>query len=467
MFRINTKSIIFKTAIIYVFITLFNITIFDLMVYENQIDLIFQNSVLTSKNKASNLKYQIDQVVNNAGALDVATINAVLKAANSLNIRDLTLFDENGAVFVCVKNNQIAQRNKADMHELKMINMAITKQGFEDKIFYHDVDRQKRTIDLYTPFTYAQDKIAVAAIRLGMTDLDKQMRLLVMQCLIIAALVIVLHVGFAWIFSKMLLIPLRKLNEATKKIAQGELDIRVSIVREDEIGALASSFNEMSVALQRMRDEAKGANPLTGLPGNITIAKHIDDCLMSGQMMCVLYCDLDNFKAYNDKYGFTKGDEAILYTRDCLIAVAQKKGMLNVFVGHEGGDDFVVVCDYEYWENFAKAFITTFDRGIYQFYNSIDARNGFIESVNRKGERQRFPLMSVSIAVVTNKTRPFKRHAEMIQVAAEVKKYVKSIDGSCYAIDRRQGPITATTAASPAVAPQVQRPSAPTPDRRA
>ena len=115
--------------------------------------------------------------------------------------------------------------------------------------------------------------------------------------------------------------------------------------------------------------------------------------------------------------------------------------MQNIFVGHEGGDDFVVVTPYESWEPYAKAFITTFDRGIYQFYNSVDARNGFIESVNRQGQRQRFPLISVSIAVVTNKTRPFRRHAEMIQVAAEVKKYVKSLDGSCYAIDRRTGSV--------------------------
>ena len=162
---------------------------------------------------------------------------------------------------------------------------------------------------------------------------------------------------------------------------------------------------------------------------------------MEGNCICVLYCDLDNFKSYNDKYGFTKGDDAILYTRDCLNTVAQRNDIQNTFVGHEGGDDFVVVAPYECWELFAKSFITTFDRGIYQFYNSVDARNGFIESVNRQGQRQRFPLMSISIAVVTNKTRPYSRHAEMIQVATEVKKYVKSMDGSCYAIDRRKGPI--------------------------
>jgi diguanylate cyclase (GGDEF)-like protein len=319
--------------------------------------------------------------------------------------------------------------------------MAITKQGFEDKLFYHSVNRQEKTISLFIPFTYSIDKISVAAIRLVMKDIDRQMGYLYRQCIIVGILVMLLHLGFAMLFSKMILFPMRQLNEATHQIAQGKLEIRIPIVRDDEIGQLASSFNEMSVALQRMRDEAKGANPLTGLPGNIAIANYINDCLTKGKIICVLYCDLDNFKAYNDKYGFTKGDEAILYTRDCLLSVPKRLNMRNVFIGHEGGDDFVVITDYEQWENYAKAFLTTFDRGIHQFYNSVDARNGFIESINRRGERQRFPLMSISVAVVTNKTREFSSVAEMIQIAAEVKKYVKSMEGSCYAIDRRTGPV--------------------------
>ncbi|MCU0609900.1 MAG: HAMP domain-containing protein, partial [Chitinispirillaceae bacterium] len=323
--------------------------------------------------------------------------------------------------------------------DLKMINMAITKLGFEDKLFYHNGNRQKKSLSMFIPFAYDADKIGVAAIMLVMKDIDRQMSYLYRQCLVIGLLVMALHFGFGLFFMKMMLIPLKQLNDATLQITQGRLDIRVPIVRDDEIGQLASSFNEMSVALQRMRDEAKGANPLTGLPGNITISNYINDGLAKGKVLCVLYCDLDNFKAYNDKYGFTKGDEAILYTRDSLLSVIKKAKLKDVFVGHEGGDDFVVVTDYEQWEIYAKTFITTFDRGVHQFYNSIDARNGFIESVNRRGERQRFPLMSISIAVVTNKTRPFNSTAEMIQVAAEVKKYVKSMEGSCYAIDRRTG----------------------------
>lgn len=450
---LNTKSITFKAAIIYLFLTILNVSIFILMVFENQLDLIAENAILNSQHKGTNLKSRIDNIIGYSNKMYASNVSKIVKDAQSLGISDLILFSENGKIFTSIVKNAVVERQMADISELKMINMAITRQGFEDKLFYHSVDKKRRVISLFIPFTYEGDKIGVAAIKLEMKDIERQMGYLYRQCLIIAVLVISLHIGFAILLFKIMLIPLRKLNEATHKISQGQLDIRVSIVGEDEIGQLASSFNEMGVALQRMRDEAKGANPLTGLPGNVTIANYIDSCLNSGRIICVLYCDLDNFKAYNDKYGFTRGDDAILYTRDCLNAVAKRKDIKDAFIGHEGGDDFVVILDFEYWEIFAKAFITTFDRGIYQFYNAIDARNGFIESVNRQGERQRFPLISISVAVVTNKTRPFRRHAEMIAIAAEVKKYVKSMDGSCYAIDRRSGPLSPTQRIEPSNIP--------------
>ncbi|MBD3320912.1 MAG: HAMP domain-containing protein, partial [Chitinivibrionales bacterium] len=371
MIGINTKSIIYKTITIYVFVTILNITIFNIMVYENQTDLIRDNAILSAQHMGSTLKYRVDNVINSTAALTRVNVNKILKEAASLGIRDMTVFTEGGKVIVDIRDNRPTGKKEADVTDLKMINMAITKRGFEDKLFYHRVHKRSKTIDLYIPFTYETDKIGVAFITLAMRDIDEAMSNLLWQCIIIAILIIAIHLVFAWLISKMILIPLRNLNEATKSIAQGKLDIRVPIVRDDEIGRLASSFNEMSIALQRMRDEAKGANPLSGLPGNVTIAQYIDDCLSAGKIICVLYCDLDNFKAYNDKYGFTKGDEAILYTRDCLMLVSKRNDMRNVFIGHEGGDDFVVVTEYQYWEAFAKAFITTFDRGIYQFYNSM------------------------------------------------------------------------------------------------
>ena len=464
--KISTKSIVFRTVLIYIFLTVFNVTVLNLMIFVNQTSLIVDNAKLSSQHRGSSLRYRIETIINSSGDLSEININKILKESSALGITDISIFDESGKAFVDVQNGQTTSKTQADDKELKMINMAITKRDFEEKLFYHDVNRATNSIDLFIPFTFQNDKIAVASAKITMRDISTAMGSLYRQCLIVALIIIAIHLGFAWLLSKMILLPLRKLNEATNSIAQGKLDVRIPIVRDDEIGRLASSFNEMSVALQRMRDEAKGASPLTGLPGNITIARYIDECLDQGRFIAVLYADLDNFKAYNDTYGFTKGDEAILYSRDCLLSVAKRKDMKNVFVGHEGGDDFVVVCEYEFWESFAKNFITTFDRGIYQFYNSVDARNGYIESVNRRGERQRLPLMSVSVAIVTNKIRPFKRHAEMIQIAAEVKKYVKSIDGSCYAIDRRTGAAAPGQAAvQPAAVPAhaAPRPAAPGP----
>ncbi|MDG5814821.1 HAMP domain-containing protein [Chitinispirillales bacterium ANBcel5] len=439
MFGNNTKSIFFTTAVIYLFLTVLNVTIFIIMVFENQLDLIAKNAILSSQHTASSLKYRIDNIVNNTGLLNSSNINLILKEATTLNIHNLTLYTEGGKIFVEVVENNITGRESADMDELRLINMAITRQGFEDKLFYHDVDKDNRKIMLFIPFVFETENIGVAGIELYMSGVDKQMGYLYRQCVIIGVLVAVVHILFAFLFIKMIILPIKKINEATKSIAKGDLDIRVPKFGTNEFGQLASSFNEMSVALKRMSNEAKESNPLTGLPGNISIANYINKNLNENQKICVLYCDLDNFKAYNDKYGFTRGDDALLYTRDCLLSVSKRRDVNNVFVGHEGGDDFVMVCPYEYWEIIAKALITTFDRGIYQFYNNSDAKNGYIDSVNRMGVRQRFPIMSVSVAVVTNLNRPFRRHAEIIQVAAEVKSYVKTIDGSCYAIDRRTG----------------------------
>jgi diguanylate cyclase (GGDEF)-like protein len=437
----NTRSMGFKTALMYLFLTVLNISIFVLMVFENQLDLIAENAILNSQHTASSLKARIDRIMAKSGELSPVYINKIIREAVSLGISDLTLYGENGSVFVDVSGNKITGKKAAGVDELAMIKTAVTQQGFEGRLFSHSVNRKQRAISLYVPFSYGVDKICVASVRLPMKDIDKQMTYLYRQCLVIGVLVMLVHVLFALLFSKMILLPIRRLSAATRKIAQGQLNVRVPIVRDDEIGQLASSFNEMSVAFQRMRDEAKGANPLTGLPGNIVIANYINDCLLNARIVCVLYCDCDNFKAYNDKYGFTKGDEVILFTRDCLIGVAKRDDMGGVFIGHEGGDDFVAVSRYEQWETFAKSFIALFDKGIHKYYSAADNHNGYIESVNRRGERQRFPIMSVSVAVVTNRTRDFHSLAEMIQVAAEVKKYVKSIEGSSYTIDRRSGPI--------------------------
>ena len=224
-------------------------------------------------------------------------------------------------------------------------------------------------------------------------------------------------------------------------MSRGILEVSVPVLREDEIGQLAHAFNGMSIALQKMRQEARESNPLSGLPGNLRIARHIDERLQAGAAIAVLYCDLDNFKAYNDAYGFSKGDVAILFTRDCLIKSFDELGIKDGFIGHEGGDDFIAITGFDDWERCVLRFMALFDPGVPLLYSEADRANGFLESVDRKGTRQRFPLMSVSVAVVTNQWRAYSRHEEIASTAAELKKVVKKSDGSGgsrYAIDRRK-----------------------------
>jgi diguanylate cyclase (GGDEF)-like protein len=220
-------------------------------------------------------------------------------------------------------------------------------------------------------------------------------------------------------------------------VSKGDFDQTIDIKQDDEIGLLAKAFKEMMLSLVRIREEAKGANPLSGLPGNNIIVKKIEEMIHHNYEFAVIYGDLDNFKAYNDKYGFSKGDDAILYTRDCFLDAAKRFGDAYTFVGHEGGDDFVIVTGFHNWEAICKGIIAAFDSDVKQFYNETDAKAGFIESLDRQGRRMRFPLMSISLAVASNHYRQVTDHRAIVSIAAEMKKYVKKTEGSTYAIDKR------------------------------
>jgi GGDEF domain-containing protein len=274
-----------------------------------------------------------------------------------------------------------------------------------------------------------------------MQDIERQLGYLYRQCAIIALFILIIHSAFVLLVTRVVIRPLRELLIATEKMSRGNLEVSVPVLRDDEIGQLTHAFNGMSVALQKMRQEARESNPLSGLPGNLTIARQIDKRLQSGTAIAVLYCDLDNFKAYNDAYGFSKGDQAILFTRDCLRKAFDELNIPDGFIGHEGGDDFIAITGFDSWEPCVRRFIELFDSGIPLLYNQSDRANGYLESLDRKGNRQRFPLMTVSVAIVTNQWRIYTRHEEIARTAAELKKVAKKAggaSGSQFAIDRRK-----------------------------
>jgi diguanylate cyclase (GGDEF)-like protein len=174
------------------------------------------------------------------------------------------------------------------------------------------------------------------------------------------------------------------------------------------------------------------------LPGNLAIEAELRRRIAAGEPFAVLYLDLDNFKAFNDVYGFTHGDEAIQLVASSAVDAVRRRGTAQDFVGHIGGDDFIIVTLPERAEEIAREIIDMFDRDIRKLYNAQDLRQGYIETRDRRGTLNRYPIMSLSIAIVSNEQRSLDNYAQIGEAAAELKRYAKSIGGSVYVKDKRR-----------------------------
>ncbi|ADG82352.1 response regulator receiver modulated diguanylate cyclase [Thermincola ferriacetica] len=189
--------------------------------------------------------------------------------------------------------------------------------------------------------------------------------------------------------------------------------------------------------LRRAKQE-KAFNPLTGLPGNIVIEEEIKQRVeVSNRKFAVLYLDLDNFKAYNDVYGFLKGDEVIKFVAHILDKNVKEFGNPDDFIGHIGGDDFICITTPDKVDDICTNIIEQFDSTIQLFYSSEDRRRGHIITKDRTNQDVTYPFMSISIAVVSNENRQIENHWRVAEIAAEMKKYAKSKPGSIYVKDRR------------------------------
>lgn len=178
-------------------------------------------------------------------------------------------------------------------------------------------------------------------------------------------------------------------------------------------------------------------NPLTRLPGNESIIRHIQQMFDAGSEIAIAWVDIDNFKPYNDRYGFSRGDEVLLATARIITNAVKEIKQNDTFVGHVGGDDFVFISPISGIRPLCEEIISRFDMVIRNFYNDDDLEAGGIISTARSGETRKFPVMSISIAVVMNEEKRYKHYGHASQEATEIKHYVKSIEGSNYMIDRR------------------------------
>ncbi len=187
----------------------------------------------------------------------------------------------------------------------------------------------------------------------------------------------------------------------------------------------------------RRVDSDAALSPTTRLPGNLFIEQELRRRIDSNDPFAVLYIDADHFKAYNDVYGFGHGDTIIRFIAHTIVDAIRTQGGPEDFVGHIGGDDFVAITQDEHVDAVATAILEAFDRGIRKYYNERDARTGYIETRDRRGSLDRFPIMTLSIAALSNKVRPLTDYGQIGEIAAELKSKAKAIPGSSFVKDRR------------------------------
>ena len=206
----------------------------------------------------------------------------------------------------------------------------------------------------------------------------------------------------------------------TKPFSREELEARVKMV------------------LSRTKAQRE-RNPLTSLPGQIAVQGYVEKLLAESQPFTLLYLDLDNFKGFNDYYGYKRGDEVIKLLADVVVEVVGRKGARGDYVGHIGGDDFMVVCASEPAKEIADSIISDFERRVTSLFAPEYVARGYFVTVDRQGRTRKQPCeIPVTIAAVTNDNRQYTSYVALVDVATEVKKHGKATEGSIVRFDRRR-----------------------------
>ena len=202
----------------------------------------------------------------------------------------------------------------------------------------------------------------------------------------------------------------------------------ITVLKESEYYGIVTVKDLIEKTIEIEVSNAIHCNPLTGLPGNYMIEQELEKCIKSKQNFCVLYFDLDNFKAYNDVYGFESGDKIIkLLSKSISSNISEEN-----FIGHIGGDDFIAILFSDDYSEVCEKIINDFDSQVLSCYDEKDFKNGYIVSQNRHGIKETFPIVSVSIAVINNKNLNFESIYSLAKESGKIKKKCKMIKGSCY-----------------------------------
>jgi GGDEF domain-containing protein len=245
-------------------------------------------------------------------------------------------------------------------------------------------------------------------------------------------------VGFAIRINASFARSIRKLQEAADHISQGHFDRALDVNAPEEVRELAESFRFMSRRLKELEEIRLDANPLTRLPGNVAIERALLVRLQEGKPFAFSLIDIDNFKPFGDYYGYARGSGVLKRVAEILVFSVRAAGEPSDFVGHIGGDDFVIISVPERIDALCQKIISEFDSQVPLFYDEEDRRRGFIIARDRRDVEQHYPVMTISIAVVTNQMRSITSPVQVAQVAAQLKQYAKTFPRSVYIVDQRR-----------------------------
>jgi diguanylate cyclase (GGDEF)-like protein len=351
-------------------------------------------------------------------------------------VEKISVISMNGAVLAT--NDPIMKEFGESKQDIDTYQSLSLRSG-QDRWFYSAINEKTKVIDIFIPLSIDSTPKYIVKLSFSISNMSKAMVdiLIPVASTVIAVIIGCLFLGF--LLLKTVVRPIEALNAATKELSSGNFEMKVAIKTNDEIQELGETFNEMTIALNKMRDRAENANPLTKLPGNNVIREEVEARIKHSVQFVAIHLDLNNFKVYNDRYGIAKGDEVIKFTSKILDNALKSCGNSKDFLGHEGGDDFFIITTPDKAVPITQKITNDFDSGIKGFYSQEDRDAGYIVVRDRRGgvDTIKIPLMTISMAGVTNQFRPLTSYGELSNIAVGVKIKAKQERKSVFIMDRR------------------------------
>jgi len=361
----------------------------------------------------------------NNGLSDVrGAENAVKEAKRRYQVESINIFD--------VTNEEpLTTAFDGTWSEYDLQAIGTSLQKLKNQNPYHvKVNQETNSLAAYIPLVVDGHPTLVARVNFSLASVYEALAtsawILVIMLFFIVLTGFIIGRGLA----KSIIKPILSLNKAAGEIMKGKLGRKVYVETGDEIEQLAYTFNHMSDTLKDMKVKAEDANPLTQLPGNQGIFRVINDRLHERQKIVLYHVDLDRFKLFNDHFGLARGDEVIKKTADVLKMAVKESGCGDDFIGHQGGDDFVLVTRPNKAEELGKKICTLFDKHVREaVYRKADIQKGYTMQLDRRrmaetGEKitRKFPLISISVAGISNAKKDISDYFASMSALTAVKK---------------------------------------------